>query len=85
MQKKQYLTNCVNSTAQKINDMVDRAREITFETFARNCEWRSWAESIGYGPWLYLKNDYHVSFYRSVYEGKKCYYICHSCIEYIFV
>ena len=33
---------------------------------------------------LTMKNDYAVSYYRSTFDGKPCYYIKHSGIEYVF-
>ena len=33
---------------------------------------------------LHLSNDYAVTFHKGTYDGKPCYYIVHSCIEYIF-
>jgi hypothetical protein len=84
--KREYITNCVASTAAKINDMVDRAREIKIAAFKRNTNWQEWALSLGYdGRPLYLHKDYHVRFYISRYEGKRCYFCVQSGIEWIFV
>ena len=33
---------------------------------------------------LRLKDDWHVGYFKSTYDGKPCYYIDHSRIEYIF-
>jgi hypothetical protein len=79
-----YETCCVNSTAGAINAMTERARAVTFRTFARNCDWRDWARDMGYGRWLPLEKDWAVCFFRSVYEGRRCYYVDHSRIEHIF-
>ena len=85
-----YHTCCVNSTAKKINDMVDRALEVTYRTFLSHVpleelksvfDWYEWERSDG----LHLKNDYAVSWFRSVYDGRHCYYCCQSGIEYIWV
>ncbi len=88
MKSYQYLTNCVESTAASIDKMVDAAKEITFETFARNCDYTGLARSMGYsvGPekGLHIKDDYAVRFYSSKFKGKKCYYIVRSAIEWIF-
>ena len=82
--KAAYLTNCVNSTGPLIREMVECARPVTFSTFAKRCQWRAWADDMGYGPWLRLKNDWAVSFWSSRYQGRPCYYIDHSRIEYVF-
>lgn len=34
---------------------------------------------------LTLKKDWHVSYHRSTYQGKPCYFMVHSAIEYVFV
>lgn len=34
---------------------------------------------------LTLKKDWHVSYHRSVFQGKPCYFMVHSAIEYVFV
>lgn len=83
--KPHYRTCCVNESGPAIIAMVDRAREITVQTFMRRCDWRPWAEAMGYHrSWLTLSGDYHVAYYRSVWRGKPCYYVVHSAIEHIF-
>jgi len=40
------------------------------------------------GEWnigFHIKDDWAVSFCKSKYKGKPCYYIVHSGIEYIFL
>lgn len=86
-----YETCCVNSTAQHIHAMVDRAREVTLNTLLRHVPTAIIAAvfpSYAWGPGkpgeLRLKDDWHVSYYRSIYRNRPCYYIRHSAIEYIF-
>ena len=87
-----YLTCCVDLTMKDVDDlnaMTDSAQEIANVTFQRRCDWRAWAERQGYaiGPapgLLHLKDDYHVSYYRSTFRGVACYFVKHSAIEYIF-
>lgn len=69
--------------------MVDAARSITFATFRRNCAGvQDWARSMGYSiageRGLHLKDDWAVSYHKSVYSGRPCYFIRHSAIEYIW-
>ena len=89
MSKYQFITNCVNSTYEKITDMVNDARDITYETFCKYVDWKDVSEMLGYAlhpsQGLMIKNDYAVSFHKSRYEGRPCYYVCWSAIEYIFV
>lgn len=86
----EYLHSCKNSDAQSIHDMQDAAVEIKHATFRRHCdgleEWEAdhlyfWDKRQG----LTLKNDWHVSYYKSVYRGRRCYYVEHSRIEHIWV
>jgi len=84
-----FLISCVQSTYKAITDMVDRSREITYQTFFKHVDWREVTEMFGYdyhpAKGLTLKNDWHIGYYKSVYQGKPCYYLKHSAIEYIFV
>jgi hypothetical protein len=89
----QYLTCCVNSTYEKITAMTERARQVTYRTarraigseaFDELCKAMGYVTGIERGG-LRIKNDYAVSFHKSVYDGQPCYYICQSAIEYIFV
>ena len=86
-----YATCCVNSTAAKIDAMVAEAREVTYRTIARHCAGlEEWARANLYDTGtdrggLRLKNDWAVTYFKSRYGGKPCYYICHSCIEYIWI
>jgi hypothetical protein len=93
MAKYRYLTCCVLSTGPAINAMTERAREVSYRTFMRHVDRDELAtvSPFDYYDWrrrprdLTLKRDWHVSYHRSVYEGRPCYYARHSAIEYIFV
>lgn len=82
----EFRIDCVSARCDDITTMVDSARDITFATFARRCNWRPIAQLLGYGRdvRLYLRNDYAVSFHRSTYRGARCYYLRWSAIEYVF-
>lgn len=79
-----YLTCCVNAEGEKINDMVDKAQEVTLRTMKKRCDITELEEHLGYGKHFRLNKDWHVRYYKSTYDGKKCYFMDHSCIEYIF-
>lgn len=85
-----YATSCVSSTAEAINAMTDNAHEVSYSTLRRHCnDLDDWAKSLGYDignerGGLRLKNDWAVSYFRSRYHGKRCYYIVHSAIEHIW-
>lgn len=69
--------------------MVDQAAEVTYRTVLRRChDLLFWAKQMGYDSrsnvGLTLKNDQYVSYHKSRYRGRRCYYVCHSGIEYIW-
>jgi len=87
-----YHTCCVASTAESINAMTDAAVEITYRTFRKYAEGLGeWSVEMGYvlrsnqDHGLTLRNDWHVSYHKSVYQGKPCVYLRHSAIEYIWI
>lgn len=86
----EYTTCCVDSDAESIHDMVDRAREVTYQTLRKHCDGvDQFAAGLGYDTGnerggLRLKDDFAVSFHKSLYRGKPCYYVDHSRIEYIW-
>lgn len=77
-----FTTTCVNSTADLILDMVDRAREVTWRTFTRYVP-RYELRDLFPGPPA-LERDYHVRFYSSRFDGRRCYFVVHSAIEYVW-
>lgn len=88
--RKQYLfyTTCVDSDAESIHEMTAQARAVTLATFRRNCNCQQWEEGLGYERHRYglpISRDWAVSFYKSKYRGRRCYYAVHSAIEHIFV
>lgn len=84
-----YETCCVNANGDDILEMVDKATQITYRTFCSHIKpeaLKELIESLGYKRLgLSLKKDWAVSFYKSKYKNKPCYYLVHSMIEYIFV
>ena len=96
----EYETCCVHSTAEWINDMVDHAREVTWETFRKHVHWTQVRDIFPqysyqgetYNPdteeltiGFHIRRDWAVGFWKSKYRGRRCYYIVHSGIEYIWV
>lgn len=84
-----FHTTCVDSDGPSIDAMTDAAREVTRRTFQRRCDWRPWAQGLGYSltrdGGLPLARDWHVAYFKSRYRGRPCYYAVHSAIEHIFV
>jgi len=86
-----YLRNCTSfsrADVKHLEEMIDNARDVTYATFFRHCSWREACALFGcYGHYkqgLTLKQDWAVSYHRSKYKGRRCYYLRHSAIEYIF-
>lgn len=97
--KLNYITCCVNANGDDIHEMVDQAIDITWKTFIKHVNWKDVQQIFDaysfkgekYNPFtkklncgFHIKDDYAVSFHRSKYKGKRCYYIRHSSIEYIW-
>lgn len=89
----EFLTDCVASNdGAGIRDMVDSCIDITRRTFLKHVDRQQMAEmerGLGYekhrSKGLTMASDWAVSYHRSKYRGKPCYYFCWSGIEHIFV
>jgi len=85
-----FIGTCVSlGNGGAIRDMVDDARDITAATFRKNIgaeAYRELESQLGYTdiPGLSLAGDYAVSFAKSKYRGKPCYYCRWSAIEHVF-
>lgn len=89
-----YFDNCVNWARRdvpQLSEMIDSAIAITRQTFLAHVDrddLRQVELGLGYSrhpkQGLTMAGDYHVSYYRSKYKGKRCYLFKHSAIEYVF-
>ena len=86
---------CVHSTNELITDMVHVSERISYRVFRKHVggdHLDMWALVMGYtsstfpreGSNLLLSKDWHVSYHKSVYDGRPCVYLCHSAIEHIW-
>jgi hypothetical protein len=84
-----FETSCVGASGEDINEMLDHwsHEEVTYDEMSKHCDLSAFEAELGYGPdiGLELKDDTMVSFWKSRYRGKRCYYLDHSRIEYIWV
>lgn len=84
-----YVTNCVNSTASAIDNMVSQERDVKWATIRKHCNLDDLKKLFAMYDWngkgLHLKDDWAVSFHKSKFKGMSCYFIQHSAIEYVFV
>jgi hypothetical protein len=81
-----YTTNCVSAKGDDISEMVDIAEDVTYDELKEHCQGlKEWELGNGYQPdggkGLTLRKDWAVSYHRSKYLGRPCYYIYHSAIE----
>lgn len=67
--------------------MIDAGVQITYRTFRKHLgkQLLQWAAEHGYDRYLPLSKDWHVTYYRGVYAGRRCLYLCWSAIEFIWV
>lgn len=88
-----YYSNCVSWPQDDVNsegglvDMISAGQHISRQTFLRNvdaAQLKEMEDQLGYGSWLKMKNDPHVSYERSVLHGRVVYFFNHSAIEYVF-
>ena len=87
-----YITNCTVANGNDILEMIETAKQITFRTFLKNVvhlNFQRLAQKLGYestsSKGLTIKDDYHVTYWKSKFKGAPCYYFIHSAIEYVFV
>ena len=89
---KRFITDPINSNGPAIEAMTASAIKITRRTFLKHVD-RNDLECIEGGlgyekdprKGLTMAADYCVSYHRSKFEGKPCYYFQWSRIEHIFV
>jgi len=84
-----FYTTCVNIPhryVDALNDMIDNGKEISYATMRKHCEGLDEIEKeLGYDKHLRIKDDWHVVFCKSKFNGKPCYYLVWSAIEYVWV
>ena len=83
-----FETSCVAAQGADIDKMREGAMEVTYRTMLKYCDLETFAEEMQYEKradlGLTLKNDLHVAYYKSTYQGQPCYFLVHSHIEYIW-
>ena len=87
--------NCVeipDGDAEALIDMIDGERDITRKTFLRHVDREQMAdleESLGYASHpsagLTMAADWHVTYHKGTYKGRRAYWLCWSHIEFVFI
>jgi hypothetical protein len=88
-----YFKTCVDHSQEEVPAlcaMIDEAIDISLRTFRKHCiGFAEIAKQLGYErdsrKGLTIANDWHVSYHRSKYNGKRCYYLRWSAIEHIWL
>ncbi len=93
LSKKQYTfyTNCIHADGDAIHEMKAKAVDVSYRTMLARCHGvvdlsisLSYVRRRDQDHGLTMKNDWHVGYYKSAYQGKPCYYLVYSGIEYIW-
>ena len=45
--KKQFITDCVNSTEEAISNMTEQSKDITYKTFFKRVDWVEVSRMLG--------------------------------------
>lgn len=80
-----FIGSCVGLDGPDINKMMEEEKEITLKTMKRHCDLSSFEHVLHYGRDFPLAKDWHISYHKSTYGGKPCYFLRHSAIEYVWV
>lgn len=81
-----FWTDCISSTYEQITEMREQMEDSSIEEMRENCEeFEEKVRELGYDEDFTIDNDWHVSYYKSFYDGCPCYFFVWSGIEYIWV
>lgn len=87
-----YIGNCTNRhMADGLEAMMDNAVEVSYRTLVNAVGRDVLAQTFPQFDWsirprdLTMKDDYAVSYYRSTFKGRPCYFVRESGIESVFV
>ena len=85
----EFIGNCASLDPRLLGDMIEHAEEVNYDEMAKHCDLRPFEDKLDYeqdpANGLTLKEDYHVSYFKSHYDGTPCYYHTHSSFEWVWV
>lgn len=86
MRRWEFVTDCIHSDGDSINEMKGAAVAVDYETLADEIgePFTERQADLGYDDDLPMVRDWHVSYWRSTYRGRPCLYFAWSGIEQIF-
>ena len=81
-----FATSCIGASGESIEAMNAVSEEVERGEMAAYCDLDTWAEVMEYDTLtLPYEKDWHLTYWKAKFEGKLCYYVDHSRIEYIFI
>jgi len=86
----QYIGNCTHLDGELISKMTDDAEDIDYKDIREHIHQKELRILFPDYEWgvpkgLQLKDDWSVSFHKSIYNKLKCLYIRWSSIEFVWV
>jgi hypothetical protein len=86
-----FIGTCIDSDGESIREMINSSEEIT-RLKLKKCigefEYSHVCEGLGYAKTkrdgLTMKNDWHVRYFKGIYQGKPVVFLRWSGIEYIW-
>ena len=80
-----FEVSCVQATEEALKAMTETAHESSYEEMAAACDLATFEKVMGYTPdTIQLRTDPYVAYFTSHYEGRPCFFLTHSSIEYIY-
>jgi hypothetical protein len=90
-----FIGTCIGGEGDLLKEMEDSAVEVSYRTIVRHLGRGVLANMFPYYKWvgteqngnqmdLLMSDDYAVTYYKSKYNDRPCYYIDHGAIFYIF-
>lgn len=83
-----YETDCINSDYDSVRNLIETQEPIARSTFAKKIgpvQWKELQQRLGYDRDFPISRDWHVAYYRGVYQGRSAVFLRWSGIEYIYV
>lgn len=76
---------CVEASGDDIETMIDSAEDVTYDELSLYCNLDHWQKVYGQMEGMSLEHDKCVSFHKSTYQDKPCYFVVWSAIEHVYL
>jgi len=84
----QFVTDCRSSDNESISSLKGSEEEISLGQFRRRIgmpQWKQLQAELGYDRDFPISGDWHIGYYRGIYQGQPAVFLRWSGIEFIFV